>query len=205
MQSIYIVVEGNIGAGKTSLTNKLHAEFGGNVIYEEFADNAFLAEFYKEPEKNALPLELSFLTARYKQLQTIFQNKNESEFFIADYHFEKSLHFAGINLNSSERAVYESLFSILNAGIRKPDLMLFLKKSITGLQSNIEQRGRPYEASISNDYLSKIDDAYAELIKKTGDRNYLEIDAENLDFVNNESDYRLIISALKDKLSAIKC
>jgi deoxyadenosine/deoxycytidine kinase len=205
MDSTYIVVEGNIGAGKTSLTNKLHAEFGGRVIYEEFADNAFLADFYKEPEKNAFPLELSFLAARYKQLEAVFNQKNESGFFIADYHFEKSLQFATINLNNSERAIYESIFAILNSGIRKPDLMIFLKKSIRRLQSNIEQRGRSFEVAISDEYLSKIDKMYADLIRKTGPQRYLEIDTEHLDFVNNENDYKLIISAVKAKLSAIKC
>jgi len=203
MQGKYIVVEGNIGAGKTSLAAKLHQDFGGTVIFEEFESNNFLPLFYKDPDRYALPVELSFLEKRYRQLESFLHQNHKTVF--ADYHFEKSVYFASINLKSSELALYKSYFDILYAKIRKPDLVVYLYKNVEVLQSNIKKRGRDFEIGITKDYLLKIDNAYREMLQNTGSELCLEIDTSKLDFINKNADYELVINAVKGKLLDNKC
>ena len=142
----YIVVEGNIGSGKTSLVKMLTKEFLAHAIYEEFSDNPFLPKFYAEPEKHAFPLELSFLAERYHQLK---KELNTRDLFhkniISDYYFIKSLIFAEITLPEDEFALYKKLFHIIHQKLPKPDLLIYLYSDIERLQKNISKRGRDYD------------------------------------------------------------
>ena len=162
----FIAIEGNIGAGKTTLATKLSKDFNTRLILEQFADNPFLPKFYEDQKKYAFPLELSFLAERYKQLkdelsiQDMFRPQ-----LISDYFFLKSLIFAKANLSSDEYDLYTRLFHIINDSLPKPDLFVFLYHDIGRLKENIKKRGRIYEQSISEEYLIRIQDAYFDFMR----------------------------------------
>jgi len=203
MKYNFISIEGNIGAGKTSLATKIANQFNASLILEQFEDNSFLPKFYKNPEQYAFPLELSFLAERYQQLknhltkQDLFKN-----FTIADYFINKSLIFAQKNLQMDEFILYSKLFYIINAALPKPDLLVYLYVDINRLKNNIQQRGRLYEQDIAPSYLEKIQAGYLDYIKHQQDMRILIIDSNRLDFVKNEDDYRLLVDAI-DKDYAI--
>jgi deoxyadenosine/deoxycytidine kinase len=193
----YIAVEGNIGAGKTTLATSLSNDFNTRLILEQFADNSFLPKFYEEPTKYAFALELSFLAERFQQLknelsrQDIFQPK-----IISDYYFLKSLIFAKANLDEDEYNLYSKLFHIINDSLPKPDLFVYLYQDINRLQQNIKKRGRSYEQNISNEYLIKIQTAYFDYIKQIADLRILIIDINNIDFASNMEHYQQIINII---------
>lgn len=191
----YIVIEGNIGAGKTSLAKKLASSFSGKLVLEEFAENPFLAKFYEDPSRFALALELSFLAERYKQLDQIIDNQN-GQLIISDYHIRKSLLFAKANLSGAELSLYNSFFDIISSHITEPELLIFLKRDVKQLQENISKRGRDYEKNISDEYLLKIDLGYKKLIENHPFSNVVKIDINNLDFINNEDHYNSIIDLI---------
>lgn len=195
----YIVVEGNIGAGKTSLTKRLAEDLNARLILEEFSDNPFLPLFYKNPERYAFPVELFFMTERHKQLQELL-NKGSlfQEYVLSDYIFSKTLLFAGENLENEELRLFQRLFHTLNASFPKPHLLVYLHRSTDDLLKNIRKRGRAYEQDISADYLLKIQQAYFNFFKMVEqDLSILVLDVEGLDFMNNETDYQLIIKAIQ--------
>ncbi len=192
----YIVVEGNIGAGKTSLARKLAAETGGMLLLEEFAENTFLPQFYKDPVKYAFPLELSFLAARYEQLKKNLDTKNA--IVVSDYHIRKSLLFAENNLAPEELNLFRSFYEIVTAQLPEPDLVIYLEKDVDRLLANIKNRGREFEKTISESYLSGISNLYHSLLQNHPFEKLLIIDSQNMDFVNNENDYKLIINKLHD-------
>ena len=189
----FITIEGNIGAGKTTLATNLSKDYNTRLILEQFADNSFLPKFYAEPGKYAFPLELSFLAERYSQLknelvkQDIFQPG-----IISDYYFLKSLIFAKANLDEDEYALYSKLFHIINDSLPKPDLFVYLYQDIDRLQENIKKRGRSYEQNISNEYLIKIQTAYFDYIKQVSDLRILIIDVNNIDFASDKGHYKQI-------------
>jgi len=195
----YVVIEGNIGAGKTTLASRISEEFNARLILEHFADNPFLPKFYKDPEKYSFPLELSFLASRYKQLkeelvvQDLFRN-----FTVADYYFMKSLVFASSTLTGDEYNLYRQIFYIIYGSLPKPDIFVFLHLKPERLIMNIEKRGRSYEKTITIEYLQKIQDSYFNFFKQNPDHKYLIIDVNNIDFVSDEGHYRKIISAIFD-------
>ncbi len=197
MKYNFISIEGNIGAGKTSLATKIANQFNASLILEQFEDNSFLPKFYKNPEQYAFPLELSFLAERYQQLknhltkQDLFKN-----FTIADYFINKSLIFAQKNLQMDEFILYSKLFYIINAALPKPDLLVYLYVDINRLKNNIQQRGRSYEQDIPPSYLEKIQSGYLDYIKHQQDMRILIIDSNRLDFVKNEDDYRLLVDVI---------
>lgn len=197
MKYNFISIEGNIGAGKTSLATKIANQFNASLILEQFEDNSFLPKFYKNPEQYAFPLELSFLAERYQQLknhltkQDLFKN-----FTIADYFINKSLIFAQKNLQMDEFILYSKLFYIINAALPKPDLLVYLYVDINRLKNNIQQRGRSYEQDIPPSYLEKIQAGYLDYIKHQQDMRILIIDSNRLDFVKNEDDYRLLVDVI---------
>jgi len=197
MKYNFISIEGNIGAGKTSLATKIANQFNASLILEQFEDNSFLPKFYKNPEQYAFPLELSFLAERYQQLknhltkQDLFKN-----FTIADYFINKSLIFAQKNLQMDEFILYSKLFYIINAALPKPDLLVYLYVDINRLKNNIQQRGRSYEQDIPPSYLEKIQSGYLDYIKHQQDMRILIIDSNQLDFVKNEDDYRLLVDVI---------
>ena len=160
----YIAIEGNIGAGKTSLAKKIAVDFNSKLIIERFADNPFLPKFYKDPERYAFTLEMSFLSERYQQISEDLSQLNIfNELIISDYDIHKSLIFSKVNLSVDEFSLYRKLFYDMYKKILKPDLFVFLNQDIPRLQKNISRRGRDYENRISNEYLSEINSEYFDL------------------------------------------
>lgn len=192
------MIEGNIGAGKTTLATKMSNDLHARLILEQFDDNPFLPKFYEDPEKHAFPLELSFLAERYHQLK---KELTAPDIFkpgvIADYYFFKSLIFARANLKEDEYALYTKLFHIINDSLPKPDLLIYLYHNIEQLQKNIRKRGRNYEQNIADDYLIKIQNAYFDFFKQMPELKILVIDVNNMDFVNNQKDYEQLLNHLK--------
>lgn len=189
----YIVIEGNIGVGKTSLATRLAAERNASLILEQFEENSFLPKFYGDPSRYAFPLELSFLADRYQQLKEHFGRPDLFKpVTIADYLIYKSLIFAGQTLEPSEMTLYNRLFSIMASVVPKPDLLVFLFLKPEKLKHNIVQRGRSYELNISIEYLEKIQQGYLEFMKRQPDWRILLIETSRVDFVNYDEDYHWI-------------
>jgi deoxyguanosine kinase len=193
----YVVIEGNIGAGKTTLATRISEQFNARLILERFADNPFLPKFYSNPEKYSFPLELSFLASRYKQLkEELVAQDLFRAFTVADYYFMKSLVFAASTLEGDEYTLYRQIFYIIYGSLPKPDIFVYLHLSPERLLHNISKRGRNYEESITRDYLQRIQDSYFTFFKQNPDNKYLIIDIENIDFVASENHYRKIIDAI---------
>lgn len=190
----YVVIEGNIGAGKTTLASRIAEQFNARLVLEHFADNPFLPKFYDEPEKYSFPLELSFLASRYKQLkEELVPQDLFKAFTVADYYFMKSLVFASSTLQGDEYNLYRQIFYIIYGSLPKPDIFVYLHLSPERLIRNIEKRGRNYEQNITKEYLQKIQESYFSFFRQNPDNKYVVIDVNNVDFVANESDYGKII------------
>ncbi|MEQ6125171.1 2-amino-4-hydroxy-6-hydroxymethyldihydropteridine diphosphokinase [Pseudotenacibaculum sp. MALMAid0570] len=193
----YIAIEGNIGAGKTSLVNMMSDEFNAKVVLERFADNPFLPKFYEDKERYAFPLEMSFLADRYQQLSDdLAQFDLFKNFIVSDYYIFKSLIFAQVTLQKEEYALYRKMFDIMYKEITKPDLYIYLYQNTDRLLENIKKRGREYEQNIEAEYLQKIHDGYANFIKTEQHLNTLIIDVSELDFVENNHDYEEILKKI---------
>lgn len=189
----FIAVEGNIGAGKTTLCQKLADDFNCRLILEEFSDNPFLPLFYRDPERHAFSVELFFMSERYQQIQkTMLEQDLFQQKTIADYFFIKTLLFAKNTLKGEEYRLFQRFFNILNANFPKPQLLVYLHRSVPKIIENIQKRGREYEQEISPDYLSKIQTAYLEYFKIESEIPILIMDIENVDFVKNEQHYSII-------------
>lgn len=189
----YIVIEGNIGAGKTSLATALAGEFNARLVLEQFEENSFLPKFYDDPARYAFPLELSFLADRYQQLKNQFNHPDIFQpFTIADYFIFKSLIFASKNLEQLEFGLYSRLFAIVSSVVPKPDLIVYLYLNLENLKRNIQKRGRPYEQQIQFDYLEKIQTGYLDYLRRQPDLRILLIDTNGVDFVNIPEDYHWI-------------
>ncbi|WP_438977184.1 2-amino-4-hydroxy-6-hydroxymethyldihydropteridine diphosphokinase [Polaribacter sp.] len=194
----YIAIEGNIGAGKTSLAKMMSDEFNAKIILERFADNPFLPKFYEDKDRFAFPLEMSFLADRYQQLSDdLAQLDLFKNFIVSDYYIFKSLIFAQITLQKDEYALYRRMFDLMYNEITKPDLYVYLYQNTDRLLQNIKKRGRDYEQNIEASYLQKIHDGYKNFISTQQDLNTLIIDVSELDFVNNTEDYSNIINQIK--------
>lgn len=197
MRHNYIAIEGNIGAGKTCLSSMIAEQFNGKLILEQFEDNSFLPKFYKEPDKYAFPLEMSFLAERYQQLKNQLTKQDLFKTFtISDYLFNKSLIFARNNLAHDEYALFSTMFTIIDEFLPKPDLLVYLYLDIPRLQQNIKNRGRSYEQEIKDSYLENIQQGYFDHIRKMDKLRVLVIDTNNIDFVNNSADYNSILSLI---------
>lgn len=194
----YMVVEGNIGAGKTSLARQIAYEFGGKLILERFKDNPFLPKFYQDSSRYAFPLEMSFLADRYQQfLDDIRQFDLFSDFVIADYDIYKSLIFAEVTLQPEEFDLYKKLFNLMYKDVSRPDLYVYLYQNTDRLLQNIKKRGRTYEQDIQAEYLNRIDKGYLEFIKNQGKHAHIKIiDVSELDFVEHRSDYLKLLREL---------
>jgi deoxyguanosine kinase len=196
----YIAIEGNIGAGKTSLATRISQQFNAKLILEQFDDNPFLPGFYKDPDKYSFPLELSFLAERYQQLkEQLAQSDLFKTFVISDYFINKSLIFAQKTLQTDEFNLYSKLFNIMNSSLPKPDLLVYLFLEIDRLRSNITKRGRDYEQQIEKSYLEKIQSGYFDFIRQQQNMRILIIDTNNIDFVNNPKDYKTIVDVISQK------
>jgi 2-amino-4-hydroxy-6-hydroxymethyldihydropteridine diphosphokinase len=199
----YVAFEGNIGAGKTTLATKIAEDFNAKSVLERFADNPFLPKFYKDQNRYAFPLEMSFLADRYKQLSDdLSQFDLFKDFVVADYHIFKSLIFAKITLAEDEYRLYSNLFHIIYKEMPKPDLYVYLYQNSDRLLQNIKKRGRSYEQEIEADYLDKINTGYLDYIKSQTDLNILIIDVSDRDFVKNHEDYLFILSEIQNKIDS---
>jgi len=197
----YIVFEGNIGAGKTTLATRIAEDFNAKTVLERFADNPFLPKFYENQSRYAFPLEMSFLADRYKQLSDdLAQFDLFKEFIVADYHIFKSLIFAKITLTEDECRLYRTLFDIINREMPKPDLYIYLYQNSERLLQNIKKRGRSYEQEIQVNYLDKINSGYLDYIKSQTELNILIIDVSGRDFVKNQEDYLYILDEIQMKV-----
>jgi len=198
----HIAIEGNIGAGKTTLANKIAEDFNAKTVLERFADNPFLPMFYEDQTRYAFPLEMSFLADRYQQISDdLAQFDLFKDFIIADYHIFKSLIFAKVTLTDDEYRLYRKLFEIIYKEMPKPDLYIYLYQNTDRLLENIRRRGRSYEQEIPGEYLEKINKGYLDYIKSQTDLNVLLIDVSERDFVKNQSDYAFILDEIRKKLS----
>jgi len=193
----FITVEGTIGAGKTSLATMISKEFNAKLILEGFADNPFLPKFYKEADKYAFPLELSFLAERYQQLTDQLSKQDLFKAFtISDYFINKSLIFAQKTLQDDVFGLYSKLFHIINSSLPKPDLLVYLYVTVDRLQRNIKKRGRDYEQNIEDEYLEKIQTGYFDFIRQHQDMRILILDVNDIDFLNDPDDYKKIIQMI---------
>jgi len=197
MKINYLVIEGNIGSGKTTLVNKIADDFGARTLLEGFANNPFLPKFYEDQEKFAFPLEMSFLADRYNQLKrNIREFELFSSFLVSDYYFTKSLIFAQTTLSQDEYLLYERFFNIIYEKLPKPDLYVYLHADVEKLMRNINDRGRAYEQNIAAEYLEKIQRGYFHFFKQQNDFPILVVDTNQIDFVKNEADYRKLCSII---------
>lgn len=196
----YIAIEGNIGAGKTSLATKISRDFNAKLILERFADNPFLPKFYKDAQRYAFPLEMSFLADRYQQISDdLSQLDLFKDFIISDYDVFKSLIFSKITLQEDEFNLYRKLFYLMYKDIAKPDLYVYLYQNTERLQRNIKNRGRDYEQEIESEYLDKINAGYLDFLKTQSDFNIKIIDISDKDFVESRRDYLSILQEICEK------
>ena len=197
MKYKYITIEGNIGAGKTTLAQILSKALNARLVLEEFAENPFLEKFYENPAQYAFSLELFFMAERYKQLKDLV---NQQDLFhsitVSDYLFTKCLLFAKVNLPDDEFKLYQKLFEIMHPQITQPDILIYLHAPVTKLQENIKKRNRHFELNIKNDYLFEIQETYTQYIKQHHIKT-LFVDASNADFLGNENHLKVLIDALQ--------
>ncbi|MGY0393459.1 2-amino-4-hydroxy-6-hydroxymethyldihydropteridine diphosphokinase [Bizionia sp. KMM 8389] len=196
----YIAIEGNIGAGKTSLATMISADFNAKLILERFADNPFLPKFYEDAKRYAFTLEMSFLADRYQQISDdLSQLDLFKDFIVSDYDIYKSLIFSKITLPEDEFKLYRRLFYLMYKDIAKPELYIYLYQNTKRLQQNIKKRGRDYEQNIQDAYLEKINAGYLDFLKNQEGLNVKIIDISNRDFVNNSEDYLWVLNEISNE------
>ncbi len=195
----YIAIEGNIGAGKTSLATMISREFNAKLILERFADNPFLPKFYEDPQRYAFTLEMSFLADRYQQISDdLSQLDLFKDFIVSDYDVYKSLIFSKITLPEDEFMLYRTLFYQVYKDIAKPDLYVYLFQNTERLQENIRRRGRQYEQHIDAEYLDRINSGYLDFLRNQSELKVKRIDISEMDFVDNRSHYLEILRQIMD-------
>lgn len=199
MQRLFIAIEGNIGAGKTTLCHRLAERSGCALVLEQFTDNPFLPPFYEQPERYAFPVELFFMTERHKQLLEHFARPDLFRTFtVADYFFVKTLLFAKNNLNEEEFRLFQRLFAVLNATFPKPDLLLYLHRPVEVLLHQIQQRGRDIERNISPVYLEEIQNAYFEYLKMETETPVVILDVGDADFQRDDAVFEQILTIVQE-------
>ncbi|MCK9324520.1 MAG: deoxynucleoside kinase [Bacteroidales bacterium] len=193
----FLVIEGNIGAGKTSLAERISRDYRSRLILERFADNPFLPKFYQDQERYAFPVEMAFLADRYNQLKKELQEPDIfAPMITADYYFMKSLIFAANTLAGDEYNLYSQLFHIIYASLPKPDLYVYLHQEPQNLINQIWRRGREYESAITVDYLRKIQNGYFDFFRQENNLRILIMDVRELDFVQNQEHYLILIDKI---------
>lgn len=186
----FLVIEGNIGVGKTTLAKMISRDYNAQFVGEAFADNPFLEKFYKSPDNYAFTLEMSFMAERYSQLMNELQNRDLfKDFAVADYYFMKSLIFSSVTLTTDEYNLYRKFFDIIYSRLPRPDLYVYLHKSPPNLKKQIEMRGRDYERDIQLNYLENITNAYFQYFKQQSEFPVVIVDTNNIDFVESKKDY----------------
>lgn len=198
MKYHFITIEGNIGAGKTTLAHLLARKYNARLVLEGFADNPFLSKFYENPRQYAFPLELFFMAERYKQLKELIHTTDLFQSVtISDYLFTKCLLFAKVNLPEEEFRLYQKLFDIIHQQLVQPEILIYLHAPVQKLQANIRRRNRPYEQGIPDEYLFSIQETYTNYIRQHNIKT-LFIDAGNADFLSNEKHLQVITDALEN-------
>lgn len=193
----FIAIEGNIGAGKTTLCHQLAKRYGCSLILEQFTDNPFLPPFYEQPERYAFPVELFFMTERHKQLLEHFAQPDLfRSFTVADYFFVKTLLFAKNNLSEEEFRLFQRLFSVLNATFPKPDLLIYLHRPVEVLMKQIKKRGRNIELNISANYLTEIQDAYFDFLKTETETPVVVLELGDTDFQHDPAAFEAITKVI---------
>lgn len=196
----YIVIEGCIGAGKTTLSEMLAEDLNAELVLERFADNSFLPKFYKDPLHYAFPVEMTFLTDRYQQLKQLLSQRDMfKDLVISDYFIDKCIIFSKNNLQPDEYSLYTKVYDIISTYLPKPDLLIYLYNNADRLLQNIAKRGRSYEQEITADYLNNIQDSYMTYLKQHPNLPILIVEARDLDFVQNPADYQKIKDLLKQQ------
>jgi deoxyadenosine/deoxycytidine kinase len=201
--SKYICIEGNIGAGKTTLAKILSERLNARLILEEFEENAFLPKFYEQPERYAFPLEMSFLADRYHQLSKTLNSSKDlfREHFVSDYTLVKSKLFAGNNLKGHELKLYNDFFHVVSEKLRKPDLVVFLQRPLNSIVKQINQRGRDFEKNMDTIYLQEIGERYQNLIKSEWGAKCLIINADSYDFIYRNEDVENLLNQVEEVLN----
>ncbi len=193
----FIAIEGNIGAGKTTLANRLANDYNRRLILEEFSDNPFLPPFYSEPERYAFPVELFFMAERHKQLQAeLAQAELFTNGVIADYIFVKTLLFARNTLPPEEFRLFSRLFKVMDAGFPNPDLIVYLHRPVEALQANIAKRGRDYEQEMKDEYLKSVQEAYFNYFGSQKEVPVLVLELGELNFAEDETVYQQMVEAM---------
>lgn len=193
----YVAIEGNIGSGKTTLSEMMARDYECNLILEQFADNPFLPYFYEDAQRYGFPLELFFMTERYKQLQALgTQQDLFYNFHIADYTFVKTLLFARNNLPQDEFRIFQKLYQTLEASLPKPDLIVYLHRPIEILLSQIAKRGRSYELQIKAEYLRQIQQVYFEYFRSESVIPILIFDLQEANLHTDQSYYQEILQMI---------
>jgi len=200
----YIAIEGAIGVGKTSLANLMSKELGARLVLEEFEENPFLPDFYKDPERYAFQAQLFFLLQRYRQQQELRQVDMFQNLLITDYMFVKDRLFASLNLNEKEMHLYDTVANLLERNIIKPDLVIYLQADTDTLTKNIVARGREMEQDITWDYIDALNQVYTEYFFRYQETPLVIINTSNIDFVHNENDLEEVINYIRQPISGTK-
>lgn len=193
----YIVIEGPIGVGKTSLARRIAEDFGGELLLEGVEENPFLERFYRNPRHAALPTQLYFLFQRAQQMQAIRQSDLFAPVRVADFLMEKDRLFAQLNLDDDELRLYEQVYENMTVDAPKPDLVIYLQAPVEVLLARVQKRGRGYERFIESNYLERLADAYTRFFHYYSDTPLLIVNAADIDFVNNAEDYKLLVEQVR--------
>ena len=200
----YIAIEGPIGVGKTSLSELLSKELGARLVLEDFEDNPFLPDFYNDPERFGFQTQLFFLLQRYRQQQDLRQVDMFQKLLITDYMFVKDRLFASLNLDDKEMHLYDTVASLLERNIIKPDLVIYLQADTDVLMKNIEKRGRNMERNVTWEYIDALNQVYTEYFFRYQDTPLVIINTNNIDFVENENDLKEVIDYIRQPVSGTK-
>jgi deoxyadenosine/deoxycytidine kinase len=200
----YIAIEGPIAVGKTSLANLMSKELSARLVREEFDENPFLPDFYKDPERFAFQTQLFFLLQRYRQQQELRQVDMFQKLLITDYMFVKDRLFASLNLGEKEMQLYDTVANLLERNIIKPDLVIYLQADTDTLMKNIAKRGREMETGITYEYIDALSQVYTEYFFRYQETPLVIINTNNIDFVHNEDDLKEVIKYIRQPVSGTK-
>ena len=200
----YIAIEGPIGVGKTSLAQLLSKKLGARLVLEDFEDNPFLPDFYNDPERFGFQTQLFFLLQRYRQQQDLRQVDMFQKLLITDYMFVKDRLFASLNLGDKEMQLYDTVASLLERNIIRPDIVIYLQADTNVLMKNIEKRGRSMEKNVTWEYIDALNQVYTEYFFRYQDTPLVIINTNNIDFVENEDDLKEVIDYIRQPVSGTK-
>lgn len=204
MRLQYIVIEGVIGVGKTSLAQLMSERFNARLLLEQHEENPFLADFYRDPQHYAFSTQLFFLLSRYRQQLEIPQRDLFHEVLVSDYLFAKDRIFASLTLEDRELVLYDKIAHLLERDIPRPDLIIYLQSSTERLMANIRKRNRSYETNMSEDYIRELNDAYNRFFFNYRDTPLLVINSTELDFVNNKQELDDLLMQLHRPISGVQ-